>query len=120
MYPISRDKVLKMLDTIATEVEEGYGFQYEKWVDYAKHAPSVYSDFQIQKMLTRQEERKTGQWVEKKVLEQTELGIEEWQSTRCSVCGRYHTTPYMYHFYNYAYCPCCGAKMEEGELYENG
>ena len=55
----------------------------------------------------------TGVWVEKKVLEQTEHGIDEWQSARCSVCGKYHTTPYMYHFFNFAYCPCCGAIMEE-------
>ena len=37
--------------------------------------------------------------------------IEEWQSARCSVCGKYHTTPYMYHFDHFNYCPNCGADM---------
>lgn len=41
--------------------------------------------------------------------------IEEWQSARCSVCGKYHTTPYMYHFDHFNYCPNCGAKMERRE-----
>lgn len=39
--------------------------------------------------------------------------IDEWQSARCSVCGKYHTTPYMYHFDHFNYCPNCGAKMDE-------
>lgn len=37
--------------------------------------------------------------------------IEEWQSAKCSACGSYHTTPYMYYFDNYNYCPHCGARM---------
>lgn len=37
--------------------------------------------------------------------------IDEWQSARCSVCGKYLTTPYMYHFDHFNYCPNCGAKM---------
>lgn len=41
--------------------------------------------------------------------------IEEWQSARCSVCGKYHTTPYMYHFDHFNYCPNCGARMEGKE-----
>ena len=56
------------------------------------------------------EERKTGKWEERKV--SSEKVIEEWQSARCSACGRYHTTPYMYYFDNYSFCPNCGARME--------
>lgn len=56
------------------------------------------------------EGRKTGKWEEREVL--TEKVIDEWQSARCSVCGRYHTTPYMYYFDNYSFCPNCGARME--------
>lgn len=59
------------------------------------------------------EERKTGKWQERKVL--SEKVIDEWQSARCSVCGRYHTTPYMYYFDDYSYCPNCGARMEGEE-----
>lgn len=55
-------------------------------------------------------ERKTGKWEEREVL--TEKVIDEWQSARCSVCGKYHTTPYMYYFDNYSFCPNCGARIE--------
>ena len=50
-----------------------------------------------------------GKWVEKEVLEDTI--INEWQSARCSECGKYHTTPYMYYFDNFKFCPNCGADM---------
>ena len=55
-----------------------------------------------------------GEWTEKTV-ETGKHGIEEWQSARCSVCGRYHTTPYMYYFSDYAFCPNCGADMRHGD-----
>lgn len=38
--------------------------------------------------------------------------IDSWQSARCSNCGKYHTTPYMYYFTKYEICPHCGARME--------
>jgi hypothetical protein len=59
------------------------------------------------------EQRKKGQWIEREVFHRNKT-IEEWQSAKCSVCGRYHTTPYMYYFQIYNYCPCCGARMKEG------
>ena len=55
-------------------------------------------------------EPKKGQWEEKSVFEDS---IQEWQSARCSVCNKYHTTPYLYYFDNFNYCPNCGALMEE-------
>ena len=55
------------------------------------------------------EERKTGKWEERKV--SSEKVIDEWQSARCSVCGKYHTTPYMYYFDSFSFCPNCGADM---------
>lgn len=58
-----------------------------------------------------QPERKTGKWEEKAVSD--EKVIDEWQSARCSACGKYHTAPYMYYFNNYNYCPNCGARMTE-------
>lgn len=60
---------------------------------------------------TIEPERKTGKWEEREVL--SEKVIDEWQSARCSVCGRYHTTPYMYYFDSFSFCPNCGAQMEE-------
>ena len=56
-------------------------------------------------------ERKKGKWEEKEV--EASTAIDEWQSARCSVCGKYHTTPYVYYFDEFNYCPNCGAKMEE-------
>lgn len=55
-------------------------------------------------------EPKRGEWEERKV--SSEKVIDEWQSARCSVCGKYHTTPYMYFFDNYSFCPNCGSRME--------
>jgi hypothetical protein len=53
-------------------------------------------------------------WIEKEVLylADGEPLIEEWQSARCSACGKYHTTPYMYYFNEYKFCPNCGEKMD--------
>ena len=58
--------------------------------------------------------RPKGEWLEKEVHEKGVCeDIEEWQSAKCSVCGRYHTTPYMYYFSDYNFCPNCGADMRE-------
>ena len=57
-----------------------------------------------------------GKWEEKTVfnyMDEDVCIVEEWQSARCSVCGKYHTTPYMYHFDHFNYCPNCGAKMDK-------
>lgn len=51
-----------------------------------------------------------GNWEERKVSDKN--CIDEWQTACCSVCHKYHTTPYMYYFDNYNYCPNCGAKMD--------
>ena len=56
-----------------------------------------------------QEEPRKGMWIERAV--SREKAIDEWQSARCSVCGLYHTTPYLYYFRDYNYCPNCGARM---------
>ena len=55
-----------------------------------------------------QAEPKKGQWEEKSVFEGE---IQEWQSARCSICEKHHTTPYLYYFDNFNYCPNCGARM---------
>ena len=57
------------------------------------------------------EERKTGKWEEREV--SSDKVIDEWQSARCSVCGKYHTTPYMYYFDSFSFCPNCGADMRK-------
>lgn len=61
------------------------------------------------------EERKKGEWLEKEVIDdRKDAKIQQWQQARCSCCNKWHTTPYMYYFENYDYCPNCGARMESG------
>ena len=64
----------------------------------------------VENIPSAEPERKKGKWIEKDVCE-TKGQIEEWQSAKCSVCGKYHTTPYLYYFDDYAFCPNCGAEM---------
>lgn len=52
-----------------------------------------------------------GTWQEKQVFDGN--CIEQWQSAKCPVCGRYHTIPYLYYFHHDNYCPNCGAIMDE-------
>lgn len=60
---------------------------------------------------TKAEPRKKGKWTDKHHYSDEESGIEEWQSCRCSECGRYDTRPYMYYFSEPNYCSYCGARM---------
>lgn len=55
---------------------------------------------------------RVGEWIEKERHEDEDTHITEWQSARCSLCGKYLTTPFMYYFTDYPYCPSCGARME--------
>lgn len=59
--------------------------------------------------------RQAAKWQKKKVEESTDIDITAWQTAQCSNCKRWHTTPYMYYFYEYNYCPFCGTKMEVEE-----
>ena len=65
----------------------------------------------IVKLPSAESERKSGEWLEKEVFDTVDYEIPEWQTEKCSVCGKYHTTPYLYNFSTYKYCPNCGAEM---------
>lgn len=57
---------------------------------------------------------KHGRWEEKEVInDRKDAKIPQWQSAKCSVCGSYHTTPYLYYFDHFKFCPDCGARMDE-------
>ena len=76
--------------------------------------PDEFIKFAVQKLKECGDYRKVdhGTWLEKEVFHDYEKAtIQDWQSARCSVCYKYHTTPYMYYFNNYNYCPNCGADM---------
>lgn len=59
-------------------------------------------------------EPERGEWQEKETFNNEDSIIEHWQSARCSMCEKYHTTPYMYYFNDYNFCPNCGADMRKG------
>lgn len=51
------------------------------------------------------------EWLEKEVYSVKESGVEELQSCKCPHCERILTTPYMYYFNEFPYCPSCGKKV---------
>ena len=57
-----------------------------------------------------------GRWTERHVDYASDCAIDEVQTARCSVCGLYHTTPYLYYFKDYKFCPNCWAKMDGEQL----
>lgn len=66
----------------------------------------------IERLPSAQPNRKKGKWTEKEVMNiEDSRAIEEWQSCRCSECGRYSTKPYLYYFDEPNFCSWCGADM---------
>ena len=63
-------------------------------------------------------ERKKGKWIEISWSEPnpnlccTSYAI---QSAKCSICGKYHTTPYLHNLVYFPFCPNCGAKLDWSE-----
>lgn len=60
------------------------------------------------------EDTEIAEWIEREVIDAGEVCLNL-QSAKCSKCGRYHTTPYLYYFYEYNYCPHCGRRMKVGK-----
>ena len=57
---------------------------------------------------------KYGRWEQVEVVhDRKDAKIQDWQQAKCSVCGRWQTTPFMYYLKLDNYCPNCGAKMDE-------
>lgn len=53
-----------------------------------------------------------GEWLNMERIEDDKAEyITEWQQAQCSVCHKWHTTPYMYFFTHDNFCPNCGADM---------
>lgn len=56
---------------------------------------------------------KHGRWEQAEVVhDRKDAKIQDWQQAKCSVCGRWQTTPFMYYLKLDNYCPNCGAKMD--------
>ena len=81
----------------------------------------LFDDKDLKKLIDRQptadvRENVKGGWLDMERIEEAEANvITEWQQARCSVCGKWHTTPYMYFFTHDNYCPNCGADMRGGD-----
>ena len=57
-----------------------------------------------------------GNWIEKEVIDdRKDAKIPQWQQAQCSICGKWNTTPYMYYFDEFDFCPNCGADMRGEE-----
>ncbi len=96
---IALDKVNTQLSDAAKRNAELHA-ELEKWVSAAEKAG----------------EPKRGEWLEREVIHDiADARITDWQQAKCSVCKKWHTTPYLYYFDDYNYCPNCGAKMEVQE-----
>ena len=55
---------------------------------------------------------KTGHWENIDIIhDRKDAKITDWQQAKCSVCGKWHTTPYLYCINLDPYCPSCGARM---------
>lgn len=100
---------------VAYQGNETFDEIVEKAIEATKR--SVIANIEETEAAPTIKERKAGRWLEKKVFHEVESStpIEQWQSAKCSVCGKYHTTPYLYYFNDYAFCPNCGVIMKEGE-----
>ena len=105
--PISREDALKALD------EMSYKSPHESATSVVrkKHFGEILEKFIMQQPSAQ----KKGKWLEKERIEENLKWADGLQSAKCSVCGRYHTTPYMYSFTDYNFCPHCGADMREEE-----
>lgn len=51
------------------------------------------------------------EWEHIQVFEVEGTVIDRLQSTYCPICHTYHTTPYVYSYNHYDYCPNCGSHM---------
>ena len=80
---------------------KGFNAAVDHCMHHVIHAPTIIP------------ERKRGRWLEKKAVHaRNDERIAEWQSCKCSECGRYDTRPYMYYFDEPIFCPHCGAEMK--------
>lgn len=73
---------------------------------------------ELESLPSAEPERKKGEWIEISWSEPdpnvccTSYSI---QSAKCSICGKYHTTPYLHSLVYFPYCPNCGAEMRSDQ-----
>lgn len=95
------------------EISNSDWIQFREWL--RDQETVLEFDGDLTKVIVRGEEYfpvKHGEWTEREV-DADGRAIDEWQSAKCSACGLYHTTPYLYYFDEFKYCPNCGTRMGE-------
>ena len=90
---ISRQAAIDAIDEISREVDDGYGFDYEKWREYFCELPSA--------------QPKRGRWIiaKEQRREDTENGNYMYNCSNCG-CGDLHSKAV-----KVSYCWNCGADM---------
>ena len=109
---ISRQKAIEALKEY--EVVESDNFTRTDPVSMMAVATIANCIEAIVELPSAEPERKKGEWIEISWSEPepnvccTSYSI---QSAKCSICGKYHTTPYLHSLVYFPYCPNCGAHM---------
>ena len=71
----------------------------------------AYAQILANKSLIDEGDDVPAKWLEKETFK-APRGFEL-PSAKCSNCGKYRTTPCLYYFNYYGYCPSCGKEMEK-------
>ena len=108
---IKRSDAIKIMACEMYAEAQSQGYETDSIEDFIPEAKAWMND-------APSADRPSGEWQEKETFNNEDSIIEHWQSARCSMCERYHTTPYMYYFNDYNFCPYCGADMRKGESRE--
>ena len=112
---ISRQAVITMLQKIENAIEDGDGFQFNEWIEYANDIPSAEktAEMELQNIfdiLTKHTALLNDIKMMLPSAEKTAEWVYRGNNIICSNCGE--KIPYGT---NNHYCRNCGAKMEESE-----
>lgn len=98
------------METAINNVGSVIGYPEDIYADVAQNRIDIWID---NVPTADVQEVKHGKWVDIKIPANYSNEVQ-YQSAKCSVCKRYHTTPYLYMYYEHNYCPNCGARMDGG------
>lgn len=109
MHDLCTDNRFELIDKYRQRLIEATNIETD--LDEMKVLDSILFRFWQMGWLDRLEEEKHGRWLYMQKIEDKAENIE-WQQAQCSVCHKWHTTPYLYYFKPHNYCPNCGARMD--------
>ena len=82
-------------------------------LSYAQKSRVDELDTAIATLVNLPSARPKGKWIEGEIVPDKE-SVPVWQQAQCSVCGKWHITPYLDSFNYHSFCPFCGAEMRTG------